>query len=313
MLQAAANAPTRAKFARLTGVNAETLLRIERRSEATNRILSRISGVFQHVTPDMLANDDIDMPADLSLATAAISDRRRDEETGIAPREGAQLLRYMDRIGMKQSELSALMGVSRVQVHAYTKTVQFQAEVKGAILAALGVPAGVVFSERRLLTAQSHGTQSPVTMVPLPLVRPADRGITEADLLKLRTDFVPAENPGRVYYANADFLAYSPADLLDALAIEVAERDYMAPILRTGAIVLAMNTQKENWPDVANGSVAILTKNKIIVCRVFRNELRTANFIEVGAYDRNRGGTISLRSEDIQALYTITHILISPA
>lgn len=309
-LQEAAGSPSLANFADLVGVKTVTLRRVGKRGNATDRILKRLAGPFEDITLEMLRDPNVDLSANLCLRPAHVKTSDTDDY-----HEGRQLGAYLDKLGRgSRADLAAKMGVSRPQVNSYENTERFQTEVRATLRAALGVSDEVIFTRRRLSRLEHPNNSSSVpnfSLLGLPLLRPDERRVDPNTLIDYMNGFSSVVQPNRTYYVNMSPLAQSPIDLSHALVLLVTEADHMDPVLRPGAFVLALQVEPANWLDVYDGSVAILVNNKLTVRRVYRNDLRTNNLIEVGTYDRS--SSMTLRREDIQMLFQVTHILLSPA
>ncbi len=301
-----------ADFADLVGVNTATLRRLKQRGDATDRILQRLVRPFEGLTIEMLRDDKVGLPDSLALSADARAQVPASEDLS----EGRKLSRYLDRLPRgARAKLADTIGVSRPQVNAYEHSERFRPEVRQAILTALGVDEQVVFGNR-ILSNVSPLLARPGSRdrVALPLIDQDNRPATAAELLALSRDFSPDDtDPQNVRYVEGSLFMGKPGAAPSSLAIAVSTSDNMEPRLLPGAVVLAQVLGADSWPLLADAIVALVTPGQALrVYRVHRNDLRTTGTLEIGAFDRNRGGSMTLRRDDIELLYHVTAILYSP-
>lgn len=313
-LQDISGAKTTAAFCALLGVNVVTLGRLRATGTASARILARVASAFQNLTADDLLGDK-PLPDGVRLRADQRSRLHQDDPY----HQGRQLGRYLDRLGRgSRAELAGRLGVSRSMISVYERTTRFTPDVMACLLVALDVPAEVVFTSRQVSPLDAQATRNAlpagVTLRAVPLIRPLDRLLTADDLARFVDDYEPLVYPDRTYYVNAR--RFAGVDFASALAVDVVDADKMTPALRAGAVVLAVVVPPDEWPDLLDASVLVQfgppARSRLQIRRVYRNELRTGNLLEVGGYDRAAGSTLTLRREDITALYRIVHVLESP-
>ena len=308
-LQEISEAPTFTRFAELVGVNAVTLHRMESLGTATERIYERLADAYDGLTIDDLRDDERELPEGISLSVHHREHLQREMADSGVVHEGQMLKNYLKKAHIKQSDLADALKVSREQVHSYLKSTRFRPHVRQNVLDALGASEAQVFGNKLSRTAPAKATGVP--MLALPLLKPAMRQVTPDALKTFRSGFMVT--PDMTFYLHADLIAAQPDELPDLVAIEVIETDHLIPAFHTGAVVLARALDAADWAGISESVVAVLVDGRLKLRQVYRNDLRTSNVLEIGPIDRARGGTQTLRKDDIQVLFLVTNILFSPA
>lgn len=308
-LQEIADVKSQTEFADLIGINTQTLRRIGKVGKATNHVLERIADAFEGLDVDILRDDSRPLPGTTSLREIHTSQTFK---RGKSIYEGTKLKDYLGKHGIRQADLAERLGTSRVQVHYYLKSERFSAHTKKSIVEALNVSEDELFGPS--LSRQYNTSISPqITIVNLPLLLPSDRHQTPEQLLEWQNVHSSATNSDRTFPVIANYVGKTSEELKSALALKVTDQDGMNPVLRHDAVVLAFQVPDDQWEKITDGSVAMLVDNQLRIRQVYRNDLRTSGSLEVGGADLGRGGVITLRRSDVQAILKITHILLSPA
>ncbi|RYC66313.1 hypothetical protein [Spirosoma sordidisoli] len=308
MLHRASGAKSFAGFAELVDVNVQTLRRIGHKGECSDRIINRIAGRFQGLTPEVLADPTQPLPSNLRV----IPRPPKSDDVAI-PAEGEQLRRYLVAKRIRPAHLAETMGVTRTQVHYYLKTHKFEESNKAAILAALKVPASAVFIDQSILLR--HAGQRPATnLLSVLMIRPEDRVTDAPSLTDEMLNFTPLlAPPGRSFYVSPALLEAAPADLARCVAIQITAADKLGPTFQPGAIVLGRLVERQDWRSISTTTAALIMGGRLSVRRLLRNDLGANQQIEVGSFSPQDGPSQLIHENDIEAMFAITHILLSPA
>lgn len=304
-LQQASGANSFASFADIIGVNVQTLRRVGGKGEGSDRVIKRIADRFVSLTTDMLLDPEKPLPSNLRMTEA----RKPLADNGL-PTEGEQLRRYLYNRNIKPSHLAELMGVSRPQVHYYMKTTKFEKPSREAILFALKAKDTDVFVDTLLL---GFNNQQPAVKLDAVLMLYAKDRVTELSHLEDEIQaFSKIISPDRSFYINSKLMETQSSDLARSIAIQITQADRLTPTFQPGSVVLAQQIDRLDWWTVSSSSIALLIGGKIQIRRLLRNDLRGSSNLEVGYFDPQQGSSLFIALDDIQAMFSITHILLSP-
>jgi transcriptional regulator with XRE-family HTH domain len=299
------------KFSQLIGVAPSTMTRLERGAPNKPSIetLRKIAEVFEEVTLEWLEDEQNEqMPPKLT-----ISGSRSSLEAMTAPdNEGQRLRRFIERYKplLNQQKLADVIGVTRNQVHSYTKTQRFHRDVRKSLLSALSkILDRPVTMEELFGSSGSSATLTPTSLIAIPRLSVADRPNLSIEFVAdLQNNFMPAVQPDSAMYAPKS--AVAPDMLKRAYAIEVDKSDRMEPLYFPGYWVLGMTVEANEHARLHDGTVAVLTTDgEFLVKKVLANNLRTTGILELGSYSTDRGSSLQLRKTDIQLMFQIVGII----
>lgn len=298
------------RFAQVIGVAASTMTRLERGTpnKPSPDTLQKIADAFNEVSLEWLENDsDETLPAQLTLKN------NRPIESLNEDHEGKRLRRFVGRYKPKinQELIGQAMGVSRNQVGAYYNTQRFRQNVRTNILSALSKLLDRPVSGEEVFGSgdSTTGVSIPTNLIAIPKITLANRqGLNARQLGEIQNNFMPALRPDSAMYAPKG--AITAEQVKKAYAIEIGTSDRMEPLYFPGYWVLGVGLESSEYSKLYDGTVAILTSDgEFLVKKIIANNLRTTGVIELGSYTAERGGSVQLRKQDIQILFSISGII----
>lgn len=157
----------------------------------------------------------------------------------------------------------------------------------------------------------SDGTQQQqILFGPRQVIRYVPEELVKVPLLSIsaRAGFVENLDNYTEYVTEHTYVLPAPGEKYEnALAIRI-DGDSMEPRLERGDVVLAFVQESSEWEYLNPGIYAMVYRNSFVIKRIKKNTLQQLGQIELHS-DNEMHGTISVRREDIRAVWKVTRLV----